>query len=183
MTTPNIKFDRGQAKMLGLMTEATIPDSESLKDMVVACALLEEDEYDEPILAWLVRSYVSVRNAELYDEDDEDGLDLISDGDPLRKGGSDYVCEKIWLKYAKQGFVSGFSGEEAKQMKKAEKESPGTLNEMVCCYHFLSDISWPPALLASIAYASGFRDYRRAVEMRKFYRAMREPKIVTVSGE
>ena len=68
--------------MLGLMTEATTPDSDSLRDLVVACALLEEDEYDESILAHLVRAYVSVRNEELYDDNDDLRLMFDEAGEP-----------------------------------------------------------------------------------------------------
>jgi hypothetical protein len=174
--TIKIKFDKGQAKMLGLMTEATVPDSESLKDMVLACGLLGEDDYEESILVALVKAYVAVRNEELYEnEENIHGLDTISDGD-------DYTCEKVWLKYAKQGFITGVGGAEAVRLRKAEKESPGTLNECVTCYHFSSDISWPPELLAELAFARGYRDHRELVQMHKYMENMRDVEIVTVSG-
>jgi hypothetical protein len=175
--TLKIKFNRGQAKMLGLMTEAAVPESDSLKEMVLSCGLLGEDDYEEGILAALVKAYVAVRNEELYEnEENIHGLDTVSDGD-------DYSCETIWLKYAKEGFLCGVGGDEAKRLRAEEKDSPGTLNECVTCYHYSSDISWPPELLAELAFARGYRDHREAVQMRKFMENMRDAEIVTVTPE
>jgi hypothetical protein len=160
-----IKFDKGQAKMLGLMTEATLPDADDLKEMICACVFLEEDSYDDSILAGLVKTYVAVRDdLLLQQEDDEGGIDTVTYDE-------DCTAEKIWLKYAVTGYLSGFPEAERKQYRQAEKENPGTLYECVTTYHFSTAIRWPPELLAELAYAMGYRDYRSAVEMRKYFEA------------
>jgi hypothetical protein len=175
--TLKIKFNRGQAKMLGLMTEAAVPESDSLKEMVLACGLLGEDDYEESVLAALVKAYVAVRNEELYEEcGAEDVLETISDGD-------DYTCEKVWLKYAKEGFLCGLPVDEAKRLRKEEKDSPGTLNECITCYHYSSDIDWPTELLAELAFARGYRDYRELVQMHKYMEGMSKAEIVRVTPE
>ena len=171
--TIKIKFDKGQAKMLGLMTEATIPDADALKDMVQACALLDEDECEGAILAGLVKAYVAVLSE---DEEDLDGIETVT-------YDCNFTAEKIWLKYAVAGYVSGFSKEERKRLRQAEEDEPGTLYECITPYHFSEKIHWPPELLAETAYAMGYRDYRRAVEMRKFFENMRDVEIVTVNAE
>lgn len=163
--------------MLGLMTEAELPDADTLREMICACVFLGEDDCEDGILVGLVKTYVSVLEELLYQETNElDGVETVA-------YDCNFTAEKIWLKYAVDGFLSGFSKAEAKKHRQAEAEEPGTLYECITPYHFSKEVEWPPALLAELAYAMGYRDYRHAVEMRKYFEAMREPKIVTVSGE
>jgi hypothetical protein len=175
--TIKIKFDKGQAKMLGLMTEATLPDADDLKEMICACVFLEEDSCEDAILVGLVKTYVAVLDDLLFEQED------VADGIETVTYDCNFTSEKIWLKYAIAGYLSGFSKEERKQYRQKEEDEPGTLNECVTPYYMSTDIRWPPELLAEVAYAMGYRDYRRAVEMRKFFENMRKVEIVTVSGE
>ena len=161
--TIKIKFDRGQAKMLGLMTEAELPDADELKEMIYACVFLDEDSYDQTVLASLVKTYVAVLDDLLFQEESEDASTETVTYD------CDFTSEKIWLKYVVIGYLSGFSKEVAESHRKAEEEEPNAIIELVTGYHFSTDIQWPPKMLAEVAYAQGYRDYRRAVEMTKFF--------------
>ena len=174
--TLKIKFDRGQAKMLGLMTEAELPDAEAIKDMICACVFLGEDSFEENILAGLVKAYVAVLDDNLFEEyNDAEGVETVS-------YDCNFTAETIWLKYAVIGFLSGFPIKEAKKMRKEEEECPGTLYECITPYFFSKDINWPTQLLAELAYAMGYRDYRSAVQMKKFMENMREVEIVTTGS-
>jgi hypothetical protein len=165
--TATIKFDRGQAKMLGLMTEATLPDADDLKEMICACVFLGEDDCEDGILVGLVKTYVSVLEELLYQETNEpDGIETVT-------YDCNFTAEKIWLKYAVSGYLASFPKEEAKKYRQAEEDEPGTLYELITPYHFSKDICWPPELLAELAYAMGYRDYRSAVKMREYFKSQR----------
>ena len=154
MTTPNIKFDRRCASLLGSMTLPEAPEADALREMIFAVAMMDQDEIPDRLLYGLLTAYVAI----LVSEDEEDaGVELVNDG---HKSARTYDAEKIWRKYVVAGYL--FRLPACKGLDENE------LYDRCQWYHLDDNLYWPPSLLAEAAFARGVRDALEAEEMAKW---------------
>lgn len=154
MTTPNIKFDRQCAAILGAMTKPEAPEASTLREMVFQTALMDQDEAPEGLMKGLLNAYVAVLVSE--DEDDA-GVELVNDGP---KCSRTYDAEKIWRKYVVAGYIH--------RLPACKHLDENELYDRCQWYQFDDNLFWPPQLLAEAAYARGVRDALEAEEMAKW---------------
>lgn len=157
MELPNIRIDKRTTSLLGSMTEPAMPTSDDLKEMVFACALMVEGDRDDDVLRGLLVAYRAVLCCEAFENEGEDDIELVDDGHGKDKH---YTAEKIWRKYVVAGYLS--------RLPQCKELSEDELYDRCTWYSFPS-MSWPPRLLAEVAYARGVRDALEAKAMAEYF--------------
>jgi hypothetical protein len=156
MTTPNIKFDRRAVSLLGGMTEPALPDQDELREMVYKVAMLDEHDRDDHVLKGILRAYVALLWRAEEEKDEPGEVELVDDG---HGSTMHYDAEKLWRQHVVAGYLY--------RLPACKDISEDDLYDR-CTWYTFPSLSWPPKLLAEIAFARGVRDALEAQDMAKW---------------
>lgn len=164
-----IKIPAGLSLMAGTILQPDRPEAETLKEMIFAMVLDNEDEFDlcKPALRSLVEAYSAMLDQEVeyaqYEDENVPEVETVGSRD-------DWEAENVYREFCIKGWRATVKQEYPEAV--ASRDDSDVYEG---CTHFdYLKGAWPVQLIAEVGYLIGVRDGKQGIAMTRYYERERE---------